>query len=230
MEYDYVPTDLLERATRRFELQAHAMRGRKKSKGRVIAISRLFGAGADEVVPMVGKQLDWMVWDRQILDLLASETHNHYLARMFKTLDEKAQNWIKEMRAMFANVDPEEVYVRLLPGTLCTIAAQDSIIVGRASHLFLQDSLRVLIKAPREKRIEYVREKLDMTRSEAEKEIRHQDRNRQGFLNKIARHYIFVERRYKDEMHFDVEVNTGSLSFEGAADIIACSARSKLGE
>ncbi len=231
MEYDYVPTDLLEQSARRFELQkqANGSKNQRTRGGRVITIARLFGAGAEEIISMVGKQLDWMVWDDQIVELLASEVHRDYQTRMFKALDEKAQNRIDEMLSVFCDQDPEETYLRLLPTTLHTIAAHDAIIVGRAAHLFLPDSLRVLIKAPREKRIAYAMQKNKMTKSAAEKEIRHQDRNRERFLKEMARQYGAVEDSSKKEVQFDIELNTETISFESAADIIASAVKSKFG-
>ena len=231
MEFDYIPTDLLEQAVRRFELQTRVNgSGKQRTRdGRVITISRLYGAGAEEIVPMVGEQLDWMVWDDQIVELLASEAHRDYQMRMFKALDEKAQNRIDGMLAVFCDRDPAETYLQLLPTTLHTIAAHDAIIVGRAAHLFLPNSLRVLIKAPRERRIAYAMQKNKKTKSAAEKEVKHQDRNRRRFLREMTHQYGAVEGNSRKEVQFDIELNTGSISFENTANIITSAVRGKFG-
>ena len=229
MEYDQVPVDLLEKAARRFELKARSLQGKDHRRGKVVTISRLFGAGAEEILPHLGEDLGWMVWDDQILDLLVNESHHQYQKRMFKALDERAQNWIEDIIATFSERNPEEEYVTKLPHTLHMIATMDSVIVGRASHLFLPSSFRVFIKSSRANRRRYLEQKLGLTSKEAEVEIDRRDENRQKFIEQMARQYELIDRKYRDEYNFDLELNTDSINPVDAAEIIACAARKKLG-
>jgi len=231
MEYDYIPTDLLERNARQFEQQMHCheLNSEESKEGKVVTIARLFGAGADEIVARVREKLGWMVWDDQIVDFLARETHRDYQKRMFRALDEKAQSRVDEMVSVFCAEDPAETYFQLLPATVQTIAEKDAIIVGRAAHLFLPDALHILVMAPFESRVASVMKQSGLSQGEAEKEVKHQDRNRNRFLREMARQYEAAGNR-KKEVPYDIELNAATLSTENAADLIVAAVRQKFGE
>ena len=95
-----VQEQLAERMVRRFELetQARAAREAQEAPGaapRVITIGRQLGSGGRRVAETLSTWFDWPLWDREILDALASHSRRGYQARVFAHLDEKQQATIE---------------------------------------------------------------------------------------------------------------------------------------
>jgi cytidylate kinase len=91
------------------------------------------------------------------------------------------------------------------------------VIVGRGAHLILdpERTLRVRVYAPEEHRARYVAEREGMSLSEAKMKTARVDEERLVFFRQ---HF---DTDIRDLLGFDIAINTGSLSLEAGAQVVA---------
>ena len=115
-------------------------------------------------------------------------------------------------------------YLEALKSVLHELARGPSLVVhGRGSQFILKDhpgSLHVLMVAPIEVRVKRVMQELGLDQEDARQEITRVDTSRHEFV----RRYFHAE--LLDPVHYDLVINTRSLSFEAAASIIVNAFRS----
>jgi cytidylate kinase len=157
-----------------------------------------------------------MVWGREILDVLASQSGGDYRARMFESLDEKKQGAIDELVSDFFGQVAKHTYHYLLPRAIFTIAQSDAIFLGRGANLILPWAFHVRITAPMETRVHRIIAREHLGREAAEEKLRESDHQREKFLKEFA-HSINV-KKYRNE--FDLLINTDRISVDEAAAII----------
>lgn len=223
-----VPQTLLEKAARRYEAEIAARkeeRGEGKP-GRVITISRMFGAGGISVSNLLAEILRWPVWDREVLNVLATASEGRHQARMFESLDEKTQGVIESFLTSVGGGMDKHTYDYLLPRAIYIIAQSDALILGRGAHLLLPGALKVFLKADMRTRIDNVRALLDIDEKKARKEINRRDRERREFLDDLGRRF---GRRgpAEDPLEYDLEINTDAFDFQDAADVILTAASTR---
>lgn len=226
-----VPQALLEKAARRYEAEIAARKEQQGADkpGRVITISRMFGAGGISVSNLLGEILRWPIWDREVLNVLASTSHGRYQGRMFEALDEKTQGVIESFLTSVGGGVDKSTYDYLLPRAIYIIAQSDAIILGRGAHLLLPGALKVFLKADMQSRVNNVQALLDVDARQARKEINRRDRERREFLDNLGRR--FGQRGDEERtLEYDLEINTDAFDFQDAADVIltAASTRFKL--
>jgi cytidylate kinase len=226
-----VPRSLLEKEAQRYIREVEA---RRKKKGpaaprRVITISRMFGAGGISVSNRLREILGWPVWDREILDVLASQTQGKLQAHMFEALDEKTQGLIESFVSSVAGDAEKGAYSYLLPRAIYIIAQNDAIILGRGAHIFLPESIKVLLKASLSTRIRNVMQLLGISEREAKREIINREQDREAFLEQIGRKFRRPPHSASGQLAYDIELNMDSLSFEEAADAVVAAAKRRYG-
>ncbi len=214
-----VSLDLAERAARRYEyaIMDRGVRKEVDTPKRVIAVSRMFGAGGMSVTKHLADRLQWPVWDREILDVLASESQGRYQSRMFEVLDEKTQGLVESFLTSISHQIGKQTYVYLLHRAIYIIAQNDAVLLGRGAHLLLPDSLKVLLKASKESRVSNVMRLLNLSEREARKEIVIREQEREAFLDELTQKF---GRHKERDIEFDLEINTDTLDFEEATDVI----------
>jgi cytidylate kinase len=219
---------LVEKAIKRFQSEVKTKQQEAAQQSRpVITISRQFGSGGKIIADILGQWLGWHVWDREILDALAHQSHMGYQSRMFETIDEKAQNEIENLTSfIFGKID-KHCYLYLLHKALLVIAQNDAIILGRGSHLFLPDSLRVRVKASLPTRIELISTRLGIGKKAAQDKIKKVDAERESFIKSVARKLGKKYAETKDHLHYDLEINTDRISMEEASLIVLVAAKRK---
>jgi hypothetical protein len=223
--------ELLEKAARRYEMHAKS-RGKKAGDQprRVITISRMFGAGGISVSQLLSRRLDLPVWDREILDVLADESHGKYQAQMFESLDGKTQGVVDSFLTSVAGNVGKQTYFYLLQRAIYIISRNDAIILGRAAHLLLKNALKIFLKASMETRVKNVMQLLDVSEKRALKEIEKREQERESFLAEIGRKFVRKMTRPGELLQYDLEINTDSLDFEDAADVIIKAADARFGK
>jgi len=226
-----VPHEILEKAARRYAYNVGEKRRKTdavRTKPRVITISRQYGAGGRQVARLLGQVLGWTVWDKEILNVLATEGEGRYQQRMFESLDERAQGEIEAvLSAAFGQLD-KHMYYYLLPKAVYTIAQDDAILLGRGAHRFLPNALKVCLKASVPTRVRNLVMLYELSEKEALETVRKTDRERTTFMRELSRSLGQVPAM-EDEPEFDVEVSTDRLDFEGAAGIVLAAAARKFG-
>ncbi len=207
----------IEQAVGRYELTVKKKAPRpEKASAKIITISRQIGAGGREIAGKVGEKLGCMVWGREILDVLASQSGGDYRARMFTSLDERTQGAIDELVSEFFGRVGRHTYHYLLPKAIFTIAQSDAILLGRGANLILPQAYHVRITAPEETRVRtmIVREQLSL--EDARSRVKETDHQRDTFLKEFANTIHAKQGRNE----FDLTINTDRITIDAAASII----------
>ncbi len=112
-------------------------------------------------------------------------------------------------------------YLRALESVVTGLARRRTkplVILGRGSQFILKDYpgiLHVLVVAPLEVRVKRVMERLKLDSEAARQEIARYDNS----LHEFFKRYFKVNP--EEPVHYDLIVNTGRLSFQAAASIVA---------
>lgn len=225
-----VPKALVEKAVKSFQatMQMKQQQAHPQSK-RMITISRQLGSGGKLVTELLRQWLDWPVWDKEILDVLASQSHLGYQKKMFEAVDEKTQNEIESLVSLTLGHIDKNAYLYLLPKAIFLIAQHDAIIIGRGAHLFLPASLKVRIKASFPVRVENVMRSAGISKQEAQEKIRAVDQEREAFTKELCRRLGKPYAESKNHLHYDLEISTDTIRMEEAALLILIAAMERFG-
>lgn len=219
----------MQDVVRAFEYAVEHRRQVEAKPPRVIAISRQVGSGGRRIAQALAGWLKWRVWDREILDVLAGQSHRGYQARMFEALDERTQSDIEAViLSLFGEMD-KHVYFYLLPRAILTIAQHDAIILGRGAHLILPRSLRVSVEASHDIRVANLVRWEGLSEEAAESWIRRTDAEREAFSEELLRRLIAVRPDWSKQPEYDLAVNTDKFSVEEAAAIVLTAATKEFG-
>lgn len=202
----------------------------------LITISRRYGAGGSRVAGRVAETLGWRLVDNAFIDGVAEraglppEEVARHEERTPSFLDRLSRTTALAFPELFAtpvaSIEDfeEEKLVKVTRGMCAELAAEGRmVLVGRAAAAVLADApdaLHVLVVAPIEQRIREAMERLKLERDAAEAAVEEVDRNRERY------HREYYGRVWMDATNYDLTLNTGRLSVEGAAEIICARARS----
>ena len=225
-----VPSELLDRAVARFEREAQAAAGKtRKQPPRVITISRALGSGGRSVSEILARSLNWPLWDREILDVMASRSTLRYQARMFESLDETTQSGIDSAVYSLLGGVHKDVYFYLLPRAILTIAQNDAVILGRGAHLLLPNALKVTLTASFETRIKRVATREGLTETQAVARVKASDREREAFLKELTDRLSYAAGGRRVHVEFDLTIDTDTFSLQQAASMILEAAAHRFG-
>ena len=215
--------ELVSHQVRRWELQS-----KREDTARTapcIALSRLPGSGAAELGQEVADGLGFGFFGIEIVDLIARETGTQ--RELVAGLDERVRSTIERYvldatRGGYTESNYHEQLVR----TLATLGERGlAVILGRGSPFVLraERTLRVLVVAPWQERIERFAKTRDLTAADAAGELERADADRIAF----NRHHFHVDP--DDPTHYDLVVNTGTLSLGLAVELVVEAARRRFG-
>jgi cytidylate kinase len=205
----------------------------------VVSISRVTGAGGEEVGRLVAEKLAVRFVDEEIIaraaakggvspaDVADAERRRSLLSRVLSELGSghEAQGWA--VTGIAPPVGGDERAPALLKSLIVDVvnevAEQGDIVIGAHGASFAlagrPDVLRVHIVASSETRARRLVESAELTSKAAEKLIRESDQSRADYL----RRFFGIESELP--IHYDVVVNTDTISYEEAAELIALAAR-----
>jgi len=192
-----------------------------------VALSRLPGTGGAEVGRLVAEALDYGCFDREIVDQIASELGlDHWIAR---GLDERMRSRIERLVADAFGIQPirEDLYLRHMARVITTLAERGrAVIVGRGAPFLIppERGLRVLLIAPRERRIARYAEVMRLSAARAGVELDRAEARRGEFVRTL------FGVRQDDPLLYDLTLNTGTLSFDAAADLVVRALRRRFAE
>jgi len=196
---------------------------------RVIAISRAIGAGGEEIGRMVAKQLGLRYADEEIIVAAAEKAgvSPEAVARAESTgslieriLDGMARTPpVTEAMAIAPVIEePASAYENLIEQVVReTAEGGNVVIVGHGASIPLAGTpglLRVLITAPVSSRTTRLARAQGMDEGKAQKAIKHSDGQRRSYLKR----FYGIGEESPD--HYDVVLNTESVTLEGAARAI----------
>ena len=182
---------------------------KKPARQLTVAISREAGSLGAEVAQELGKRLDWPVYDREILELIAQRAVLR--TELLESIDEQDSNWLNETMRSLGH--PDELsragYLLHLTKVLAALAAHGKcIIVGRGATAMLPSAstLKLRVIGPVEQRIDRIAQQQRVSRSEAEAIVHRIDNGRREF---VSHHF----RKDVDDPHgFDLVLNSGRYS------------------
>lgn len=213
---------LADRQSRRWQLQ-QAVRGTSPHVA-CIAVSRMPGAGGAEIGRRLAEQLDFEFFGREMVEKVSSDLDVEH--GRLADLDERVRSVIDQLvsDAMARERLSEPEYLRGLTRVVATLSRHGSaVLVGRGAPFILshEDTLRVLVVAPRELRIARYAEVKGIPLEEASAALALAEQRRGEF----ARRYFGVEQN--DPSLYDLVVNSGSLGFEAATRVVLEAYRSR---
>jgi hypothetical protein len=207
----------IEKAVARYEMAVKQMpKYAAKEAPKLITISRQMGAGGREIAEKVCAALGCSLWEREILNVLVSQSGGDYQARMFESLDEKTQGAIDELVCDFFGRVGRHTYHYLLPRAIFTIAQSDAVFLGRGANLLLPRAFHVRITASIDARIHCIMEREKLSQEAAGEKVRESDHQRETFLKEFA-HSINI-KKFRNE--YDLRINTDRIGVDEAAAII----------
>lgn len=190
-----------------------------------ITISREPGAGGHELAHLLAEQLDFEVFDRNLLDRMAAagRLDPDGLARVESGPHDRLQE------AVYLSLDRaypgHHAYLKQLISIGTALAARGrSILLGRGLHLLIpsQNGLRVRLVAPLPRRIERVRTNHDCSESAAREWIERTDRNQIDLVRHLLR------RDLRDVYAYDLVCNTGFLPLTACAAAIEAALHARM--
>lgn len=184
----------------------------------VVALSRDYGAGGEEIAQILCKRLGVDLYDRQILERVAAESHID--TQQMSQLDDKAgidkvTSWI---RGLFSNSTAyPESYRYHLVNVVLGICRSGGIIIGRGAHIILttRPAFRVRIVGCLENCAERVAAREGIGMEEARTKVSRINAERDEYL------FNMFHRHLHDASLFDLILNTDKFpDLETAAELI----------
>jgi cytidylate kinase len=200
----------------------------------VITISRQYGAGGSAVAGLVSRALGWSVVDNEFIEAVSrkagvsreeaakqDERGPSFAERLAKALVASAEVPLIPA-APTENLD-EPSLVKATEMVVAEIARMGRVVlVGRAAVAVLgrhPEALHVLLVAPKPFRTRVIMERLGVEEKAATRAINDTDGRRARY------HKTYYQRDWADPVNYHLVLNTGSLGYQGAADLIEHRAR-----
>jgi cytidylate kinase len=202
---------------RRADLHEPAGPAEPVARFRNVCISREAGAGGGTIARMVGRRLDWKVYDHELLEAIAHrmEVSTDEVRGIDELAPSVVQDWILPLREEY--YAPQEAYLDHLAKLVEAIGkAGESIIVGRGANFLLprEETLSVRIIAPLKARAARLAERMHLSVRTARRAARDLDRRRNQFDRTM-------HRADSDDPHnHDLVLDSNSLGLEIATEVI----------
>jgi cytidylate kinase len=204
---------------RREQAQGHAATppGGKVAIGPYISLSREAGAGGSEIAQLLGEQLGWEVFDKNLLDSIADRYH--LSKEMLSLIDETPGNWVYDVLGTWMDpaLIPHDKYVMRLGRVVLAAARRGKVIlVGRGAQFLLptEKGLAVRIVAPMAYRVRHIVQQMGETAERARTWVENADRERHDFVRRYFR------REVADPHLYDMVVNVDRIGPAGVVQMI----------
>lgn len=184
----------------------------------VVTVSREFGARGAAVAKRVADQLQFSLWNRELLGAMAE--HAHVDAAAMERFDEHHPSALAETMSGLipgpARVSQLD-YARELAYVVRNLVSRGgAVLVGRGLNFMVDGAraLRVRVVCPLEQRIRELAGRERITTDNARAAITEADRDRRAFVRDL------YGKDIDDPTGYDLWVNTGTMSLEHAADVV----------
>jgi cytidylate kinase len=184
--------------------------------GITIAISRERGAGGTDIAHRVAEQLNWPVYDQELVGRIAADAATE--AQLIEKLDEKRPSWLAECLDALTeekSMTGAAFAIRLRKILLALYCHGNCIILGRgAAHVLPEKrTLRIRLVAPETHRVQKATDHLGI----AEKAAHHVadiDRARVDFVKS------YFQKDPTDPHEYDLTLDSSRFSEEQCRDFI----------
>lgn len=191
-----------------------------------VAVSRQMGSRGAAVARRVGEKLNWHVYDREILTLMAEQ--NSVQRRIYALRDERHEGWLDSVITSLSPENPHQPddYFHNLSRTVTTIARhQHAVFIGRGAQFVLPPGRGLSVRtiaAPHHCAANVARrDSIDL--DAARRKVLEVEDERRRFLRGH-----FVPDPWSPE-HYHLVINTGGLTIDAAADVILAALAIKTG-
>lgn len=200
-------------------------RGRRKKNYPVITVSREFGALGAALAHHMGEQLDFKVWDKELLLAIAKELGSD--EKYLESVDERLRKPFEDaFIGVLMNINTNVNYLRALIHVVHTIEQfGNSIIVGRGGNFICQrpSSFHVRVVSPLKTRISGYANRENITSKEARTIIQQKDEERKEFVQHNFNKDVTMPSNY------DLVLNSGVFSIQEMAGIVIEAYQKKVG-
>ncbi|MCX7817315.1 MAG: cytidylate kinase-like family protein [Syntrophales bacterium] len=188
----------------------------KKPIRPVITMSRLPGAGAQNIAKLLVEDLKIDFFDSEIVEMIAKNAQ--VSEKIVRTLDEQDRSIFDEwIHALSERHLWSDEYFDQLTRVVNSIGTHGyALIMGRGASFILPKEvcLRVLVVAPLSVRIENVMRKYNVSEAEARREVLRTEANRRAFIRK------YFNAEMTEPTNYDLVVNTENLQLDAAVKVI----------
>jgi cytidylate kinase len=182
----------------------------------VITLSRLPGALGGDLARKVAADLRIDIYDQEIIEEIAR--NSNVSRRIVESLDEQDRSVLDDwISALGEDHMWSYEYLGELSKVICAIGTHGySIIIGRGASYILprEVSLRVLVVAPLEVRVNNVMRKHGVDEKDALRNIMRADAERRAFIRK------YFQADLTEPVNYDLVINTENLDLDQAAHLI----------
>jgi len=188
---------------------------------RFITISRDKGSLGDDIAQQLGQRLGWAVYDKEILDYIARDSHVRQ--SLAQQLDEKAQSLVHETIQRFLRMAEggsfgvAEYHEALLKTLAYLCTRGDAILVGRGGNFAMRgetSGLHVRIIASPRVRVQRLSLRWHVPPAEARWRMEGMDNERRSFI----RHHF--RQNVDDASYYDLIYNTDHLTVSQVVESI----------
>ncbi|MGB8356644.1 MAG: cytidylate kinase-like family protein [Chthoniobacteraceae bacterium] len=222
-------TNLLDAYKGYFKTHSRFAAGEKGQALPVVTISRETGAGAITIAELAAKRLNlrnkdkehypWTVFDQNLVEKMLEDHAMPATYKRFVPEDAPLFNLRSVVEEMLDLHPSDWTLVQHTTDTVLRLARHGNVIfVGRGANVItagLKAAFHVRLVAPLEARIRHIAMRLQLTEQAAAAYVKERDRARRRY----------VERNFladtDDPLQYHVTINTGLMSFDDAAGVIA---------
>lgn len=200
----------------------------------VITISREFGAGGSELALAIRERLGWPVLDHTLIERVADRLRLD--PRTVEQMDEHPPTLFSRVAAALLIAPVESPMLMDTTEIMSPDAVADAasaaireaandppvIVVGHGAQLLLGNrpgTLHLRLVAPPESRIQRICRRGGCDERTALSDIRRIDDARVAYVRRYQHHDV------RDSLLYDLVINTGRVSIDGAADLVAAVVR-----
>lgn len=188
----------------------------KKPIRPVITLSRVPGAGGSVLAQRLAQDLKIDLFDQKIVEEIAKSSK--VSEKVVQTLDEQDRSILDDwIRMLGEGYLWSYEYLKHLTKVVGTIGAHGhALILGRGASFILPQevSLRVLVLAPLQTRIDNVMRGYGASASEAKRRVLRTESDRRAFVRK------YFNADMTDPLNYDLVINTKNLSIDAAVKIV----------
>ncbi len=182
----------------------------------VITMSRLPGAGGLMLAQRLSQDLKLDLFDQEIVEEIAKNAN--VSRRIVETLDEQDRSILDDwIQVLGENHMWSYEYLQHLTKVVGAVGAHGhAVIVGRGASFILPQevSLRLLVLAPLQTRIDNVVKAYGASEAEAKRRVTRTESDRKAFIRK----YFDVDMM--DPLNYDLVINTKNFNIDAAVKVI----------
>lgn len=213
---------LIDEQVRRWTL-AHKEK-KKEEPWPIVAVSREFGSLGAAMARRLAERMGFSLWDQEVVHEIAQQSGAS--EKLVASLDEHSRGVLDDLiaSAIFGAEGTTDQYVAQLARVQHAIAAHGgAVVVGRGTQFVLSPDtlLRVRVVCPLDKRVAGYAQRQGIELAVAERKVREVENDRRAWVRQR------FGKDVTDPVHYDLVVNTGSLSIDAAAELAVVAYRGK---